>query len=311
MSCKLNCDLEELIVRIPNKENKQGKFMKKIKILIAILLIAISFTGCRLELPTDEFVGGKGLLSVVFIDTGNSDSIFIDFPDGRKMLIDAADVNDKNKIFDVLREYKTEKINYAINTHPHSDHIGSYPEILKTYDFDKFYMPKVEFDNDFLNETAQVINSKNKLFTRGKAGMVLSNDDVYAEILSPMYDHYGEENDYSIVLYLKYGEVSFLFTGDAENKIENDLLNKNKVPEVDVLKVGHHGSKGSSSKNFLNAAKPRYAVITTGKNSYGHPDKKVTSMLNAMGIKTYRTDLSGNITFTTDGKTLNPPETER
>ena len=291
--------------------------MKKIKMLIAMLIIAISFTSCQIEIPAirDFIVSNHtettGLLSVVFIDTGNSDSIFVNFPDGRKMLIDAADANDKNKIFDVLKEYNTQKIDYAINTHPHSDHIGSYPEILKAYDFDKFYMPKAEFKNDFLYETAQVINSKNKQFTRGKAGMLLSDDEVYAEILSPMFDNYGEENDYSIVLYLRYGKISFLFMGDAEIKVENDLLNKNKVPEVDVLKIGHHGGKTSSSKNFLNAAKPTYSVITTGKNSYGHPHKNVTSMLNAMGIKTYRTDLSGNITFTTDGKTLSDPKTSK
>ena len=284
--------------------------MRKIRLIIIAFIIAISVTSCQFEAFDYSFQPNEGLLSVVFIDTGNSDSIFINFPDSRKMLIDAADTSDSSKILNVLKQYNTQKIDYAINTHPHSDHIGGYPEILRVYDFEKFYMPKVELKNDFLNETAQVINSKNKLFTRGKAGMILSDDDVYVEILSPIFDNYGEENDYSIVLYLKYGEISFLFMGDAEFKVENDLLNKKKVPKVNVLKVGHHGSKTSSSKNFLNAASPTYAVITTGKNSYGHPDKKVTNMLHAMNIKTYRTDLSGDITFTTDGKTLSDPDTE-
>ena len=289
--------------------------MKKIRVFAAILIIAISLIslcGCDLyEVLTgiinDEPFESTGLLSVVFIDTGNSDSIFVDFPDGRKMLIDAADKNDENKIFDVLNEYNTKKIDFCINTHPHSDHIGSYPAVLRAYDFEKFYMPKSKIENEHIDEVAKVINGKNKVFTRGQAGMVLSDDEVYLEILSPMYDTYGEENDYSIVLYLKYGDISFLFMGDAEHKVENDLLNKNKVPKVNVLKAGHHGSKSSSSKNFLNAAKPEYAVITTGKNSYGHPDKSVMSMLHAMGIKTYRTDLLGNITFKTDGKTLTLP----
>ena len=298
-----------------HKKEVKMKNMKSIKKIIVALLIVLSLTSCQLEPILYELLGytpfeSEGLLSVVFINTGNSDSIFVNFPDGRKMLIDAAESNDQRTILDVLKKYNTQKIDYAVNTHQHSDHIGAYPEILKVYDTDNFYMPKSKIKNDYADEVLQVLNSKNKAVTQGKAGMILSDDEVYLEILSPMYDTYSEENDYSLVLYLKYGDISFLFMGDAENKVENDLLNKKKAPAANVLKVGHHGSSSSSSKNFLNAVQPEYAVITTGKNSYGHPTKKVTNMLHAMNIKTYRTDLSGNITFTTDGVTLDDPQTD-
>jgi competence protein ComEC len=116
-----------------------------------------------------------------------------------------------------------------------------------------------------------------------------------------MYDDYGEENNYSAVVYLTYGKTGFLFMGDAESKVENDLIDMGKTPDVDVIKIGHHGSKTSSGKNFINAVKPEHAVITTGKNSYGHPDKKTTDLLNEMKISSYRTDLMGSVTFVSDG----------
>ena len=92
--------------------------------------------------------------------------------------------------------------------------------------------------------------------------------------------------------------------GDATTEVENDMLSKNIVPHADVLKIGHHGSKGSTSKNFLNAVTPVYAVITTGENDYGHPTKKVLDLLNAKGIEVYRSDYHGNITAVTDGDGL-------
>jgi competence protein ComEC len=269
----------------------------KLKSIISALLIALFLSGCGTAYE-------KGKLSVVYIDTGNSDSIFINYPDGRKMLIDGADVDDRPKILKVLNQYKTQKLDWIVVTHPHSDHMGSIPAVMQVYDFDKLYMPKLDVKSEILNEIAVQANNRGKPFTQAKAGLVISDDSVRAEILSPMHEHYGEENDYSAVVYLTYGKTSFLFMGDAEKAVENDLLKANKVPHADVLKVGHHGSKTSSGKNFLNAVNPVYAVITTGKNTYGHPNKETTSLLNAMQIETFRTDLAGNVTFVSDGGTV-------
>ena len=137
-----------------------------------------------------------------------------------------------------------------------------------------------------------------------KQGVIVCDGEVKAEFLSPMYEHYGDKNDYSGVLYMTYGERSFLFMGDATTDVENDMLSKKTVPHADVLKIGHHGSKGSTSKNFLNAVTPSYAIITTGENDYGHPTKKVLDLLHAKGIEVFRSDHHGNITAVTDGEGL-------
>jgi competence protein ComEC len=111
-------------------------------------------------------------------------------------------------------------------------------------------------------------------------------------------------NNWSGVLLLKHGKKSFLFTGDAEEEAESDMLAKGLVPKVDVLKVGHHGAKEATTKAFLNKAKPTYAVISVGKNSYGHPTSPVLSRLKAAKAKVYRTDKSGNIIFTSTGSKI-------
>ncbi len=249
-------------------------------------------------------VDWQGKLAVVYVDTGNSDSIVIHFPDDRTMLIDAGKPDDFGAISDVLDDFSEDTIDYAIITHQHDDHIGSFPKILENYTVKTVYMPTSPITNDPTEESMSLIAEQNIPLVEIKKGVTVCDGDVTAEFLSPMYEHYGDKNDYSGVLYMTYGEQSFLFMGDATTDVENDLLSKKTVPQADVLKIGHHGSKGSTSKNFLNAVNPAYAVITTGENDYGHPTKKVLDLLNAKGIEVYRSDYHGNIIAVTDGESL-------
>lgn len=243
-------------------------------------------------------------MAVVYVDTGNSDSIVIHFPDGRTMLIDAGKPDDFDAIADVLDRFSEDTIDYAIITHQHDDHIGSFPEILENYHVKTVYMPTSPISNPQTEESMALIEEKDIPLVEIKAGVSVCDGEIKAEFLSPLYEHYGDKNDYSGVLYLTYGEKSFLFMGDATTDVENDLLSKDRVPYADVLKIGHHGSKGSTSKNFLNAVNPEFAIITTGENDYGHPTKKVLDLLNAKGITVYRSDYDGNILAVTDGETL-------
>ena len=249
-------------------------------------------------------VDWQGKLSVVYVDTGNSDSIVIHFPDGRTMLIDAGKPDDFDAISTVLEDFSEDTIDYAIITHQHDDHIGSFPEILENYTVKTVYMPTSPISNPQTKESMALIEEQNIPLVEIKRGVMVCDGDVKAEFLSPMYEHYGDKNDYSGVLYMTYDQRSFLFMGDATTEVENDMLSKNIVPHADVLKIGHHGSKGSTSKNFLNAVAPTYAVITTGENDYGHPTKKVLNLLNGKNIEVYRSDYHGNITAVTDGTDL-------
>ena len=126
--------------------------------------------------------------------------------------------------------------------------------------------------------------------------------DLQIEILSPLDESYENTNDYSAVVHARFGGVTFLFTGDAEAAVEKALLEEYPSSKLrsDVLKVGHHGSKTSSTEAFLNAVHPEIAVIEVGAdNSYGHPSQKVLDRLDALGSRVYRTDISGNIVLTT------------
>ena len=165
-------------------------------------------------------------------------------------------------------------------------------------------MPESPIFNPQTEESMDLIEKLDIPLVEITKGITVCDGDVKAEFLSPMYEHYDDKNDYSGVLYMTYGERSFLFMGDATTDVENDLLSKKSVPHADVLKIGHHGSKGSTSKNFLNAVNPSYAIITTGENDYGHPTKKVLDLLNAKDIEVLRSDFHGNITAVTDGNGL-------
>ncbi len=246
----------------------------------------------------------KGKLSVVYVDTGNSDSIVIHFPDERTMLIDAGKPDDFDAISDVLEDFSEDTVDYAVITHQHDDHIGSFPDILENYTVKTVYMPTSPITNPQTKESMELIEKLEIPLVEIKAGVTVCDGDVKAEFLSPMYEHYGDKNDYSGVLHMTYGQRSFLFMGDATTDVENDMRSKGVIPHADVLKIGHHGSKGSTSKNFLNAVNPAYAVITTGENDYGHPTKKVLDLLNAKSIQVFRSDYHGNITALTDGDSL-------
>ena len=280
-------------------KGKKGSALWVVFVLIISFLIT-KFTGDAPKQP--ELVEGE--MAVVYVDTGNSDSIVIHFPDGRTMLIDAGKPDDFQAISDVLGSFNEDTIDYAIITHQHDDHIGSFPKILENFIVKTVYMPQPPIKNPQTEESMTLIEELDIPLIEAKTGVVVCDGEITAKFLSPMYENYGDKNDYSGVLHLTYGERSFLFMGDATTDVENDLRSKGTIPAADVLKVGHHGSKTSTAKNFLNAVNPSYAVITTGENDYGHPHKKVTDLLNAKGITTYRSDLHGDITVITDGKDL-------
>ena len=143
--------------------------------------------------------------------------------------------------------------------------------------------------------------------TPAKVGNTYSLGAAKIEILSPAKDNYGDDmNNYSVVTKLTFGDNSFLFTGDAEKEVEEEMINNGVLTDIDVLKAGHHGSNTSSSQAFLDVVKPEYVVIQCGAgNSYGHPHEEPMQRFSALTNKIYRTDLQGSIVITSDGHSLN------
>lgn len=245
----------------------------------------------------------KEILRVHFIDVGQGDSIFIELPDGRAMLIDAGEYNYSSKIRYAIEDAKEDTLDFVIATHPHSDHIGGMSEIIKNFKIGAIYMPKVSHTSQTYENLLVAIQKKGLKVNTAKAGVnIINNKNLKINILAPVKDKYNDLNDWSAVLKLTYGSTSFLFMGDATTTSEKEITANVKA---DVLKVGHHGSRYSTSDSFLAKISPKYAVISVGKeNSYNHPTAELLNKLTRENIKVYRTDISGTIVFESDGKKI-------
>lgn len=249
-------------------------------------------------------------LSVYFLDIGQGDAIFIDSPSHGRMLIDGGRnrkvLSELGKILPFADKY----IDVVLATHPDVDHIGGLPEVIDRYKVGIYLRSGVESDNTVDNELKNRIEKKNIPNFLARRGMVVNfGDGVKLQILFPLLDQNvsnWKTNNASIVARLVYGDKSFVFTGDSPVSIENVLINLDlDLLDSDVLKVGHHGSRTSTSLEYSQAVSPEYAVISAGKdNNYGHPHQEVLDILEQVGAKILSTIELGTIKFQTDGKTL-------
>lgn len=250
-----------------------------------------------------------GSLSVHYIDVGQGDAIYISCGD-RNMLIDSGEVSEGDTVCAYLREQGVEKLDYVIGTHPHSDHMGGMAEVVRAFDIGEFIMPHLA-DEDFpttkyFERFLDAAEEKNLNVTEAKPGMKVPFGDAQWEIIAPVGEKYSNTNNYSVGVILRYGESSFIFTGDAEKLAEKEILEKYPPGHIDVYKTGHHGSDTSSSDEFLAAISPDYAVISCGEgNSYGHPNDSTIKKLEKYTDNIYRTDLCGTVIVTTDGENIN------
>jgi competence protein ComEC len=247
----------------------------------------------------------KGNLIIHFIDVGQGASQLIISPNGKTILIDAGNNNKEKTIVAYLKKEKIKKIDILIGTHPDADHIGGLDAVIDNFDIVKIYMPKVQSNTETFKDVLAAVQKKGLKVTTAKSGLSLEwETGIKVEMIAPV-GTYDDTNDMSAVIHLTYGSNTFLFTGDAETKSEADIIKSGVNLKSDVLMVGHHGSKSSTSQKFLDAVNPKYAVIQVGKdNNYGHPTAEVLKKLNDKAIKIYRNDEQGNIIFTSNGKDI-------
>lgn len=286
-----------------------------------------------------SFIGTfpDGKLHIVFCDVGQGDGAYIRFPDGRDMVVDGGP---NNKIIDCLSNHMPfwdRQINLVLATHPQKDHIGGIPEVLRRYRVDYVVRSDVGADSDIYGELLAVIKEKKipeKFVTTNEnitiGSVILSTlwpNQEQIEIFkrSPLASLQGvtlqspvlgaksppDLNDGSVVFWLRYGTFDALFTGDADTRVEAGYRGTQlalrqgsgqAVDGIEVLKVPHHGSKTGMSDAFLDWLRPQLAVISVGKNSYGHPTQETLEKLATRGVRVLRTDQEGDIEIVSDGK---------
>lgn len=256
----------------------------------------------------------EGYLTVHFIDIGQGDASLIMFvdtnpengDDSAAMLVDAGDGSHGTSVRSYLKEQGVEELSYFVCTHPDADHIGGAASVVSNV---RVSSGKV-FGPDYEKSTKTYENLKNEIFHKSMS----YEEPVYGKeyslglatfvFVAPLEDH-EDVNSNSLVFKLWYGEDSFLFVGDCEEEEEAEIVNGDyaKFVDADVLKVGHHGSKTSSSSAFLSLVSPKYAVISCGRgNSYYHPHKTALDRLKDSGASLYRTDKQGSIVAVTYGQ---------
>lgn len=273
------------------------------RVFALFLLLTFLLCGClapsyeeTVTAPTDA----DGGLAVHFLDVGQADCILIQQGD-HAMLIDAGNNGDGELIANYLQSAGVSRLDYAVGTHPHEDHIGALDTVLKNFPVQNLLMPRVQTNTKTFEDVLDAAIEKGLSITAPKAGDTFP---LGSAVLTAVNNYTGDDlNDHSIMLRLTYGSVSFLFTGDAEVPAEQAALATGLPLRSDVLKVGHHGSSTSTSETFLAAVSPTYAVITCGvDNDYGHPHEETLAAL--AGCEIFRTDRQGTIVAHSDGSKI-------
>lgn len=237
-----------------------------------------------------------------FIDVGQADAALV-LCDGHAMLIDGGNVGDSSRMYSYLQKRGITHLDYVVGTHAHEDHIGGLAGALNYASVGVVYCPTTTYDTDAFDNFAKAVQKKNADITIPSVGTEFSLGSASCKVLA--VNSSSDVNNSSIVMKITYGETSFLFTADAERETEQEILNRGEDLKATVLKVGHHGSETSTSYVWLREIMPEYAVISVGAdNSYGHPTEEVLSRLRDAEVKTFRTDMQGDVVCESDGKTV-------
>ena len=261
-------------------------YNKKYYYIFIIMLIHINISYCN------------NILEITILDVGQGDSIFIKYPYNKSnILIDTGGIINSNykivinKTIPYFRSKGIDQIDYLILTHGDYDHMGEAINLVNNFKVEKVIFNCGEY-NDLEKELIKVLDKKHIKYYSCIKELNIDNNKLYF-LQTSVYDN---ENDNSNVIYTELAGYKFMFMGDASSTTEKEIMNIYDLPDIDVLKVGHHGSKTSSSREFIDEIEPKYSIISVGKNNrYGHPNKEALN--NLENSKIYRTDEDGSVMF--------------
>jgi len=272
--------------------------MKK---LIVVLLCIFLLAGCTETLNEEKVSVTAGHeMHVHFIDVGQGDSIFIESPNGKTMLVDGGVKGAGQNVVSYLKKLGVKKLDIVVATHPDADHIGGLIPVLNSIDIGQFYDSGKVHTSQTFEEMLTLIDTKNIPYNVPKTGdNIAFDDDINVKVLNAN-ENATDNNDASIVLKIAYGNVSFLLTADAGVSLEKEMMQDDV--KATILKAGHHGSNTSSSAEFIQAVHPEITILSYGEgNKYGHPHAEVVERLQAIGSKIYATAEAGTVIVSTDG----------
>lgn len=288
----------------------------KQKLIALFLILSLLLCGCTVEYvpaATDApetvpavTTAAEETLTVHFIDVGQADCALLECG-GEYMLIDGGNKEDGKLVVSYLQQQGVEILNAVVCTHAHEDHVGGLPSVLAVYPTQSVFAPTKTYSSNVFDDFMYYVDQQGLEVNIPSPGDSFTLGSADITVLGPV-ESYPDTNNTSIVLKVVFGDTSFLFTGDMETSAETDMLDywDSRVDwNVDVLKVGHHGSNTSSSYRLVYETDPEYAIISVGEgNSYGHPNEEVVSRYNDAGIPMFRTDELGTIIAASDGQQI-------
>ena len=291
------------------------------KIIALFLLLGLLLSGCEYGIvfesnPTEteapETETGiylevrEDIFTVHFIDVGQADCTLLE-SDGEFMLIDGGNKDDSQLVVAYLKSQGVEELEAVVCTHAHEDHVGGLPAALAVFPTRAVYAPTKTYDSRVFDSFLRYTDQQGLEVTIPVPGDSWELGGAEVTVLGPVKS-YAEPNNTSIVLLVEFGETRFLFTGDMELEAETDMLDhwEDRMEwDVDVLKVGHHGSDTSSGYRFIYMTQPEYGVVPVGRdNTYGHPNSYIMERYAAAGTVIFRTDRLGDVIARSNGKTV-------
>lgn len=309
-------------------KSRKGKNGKKavITAVIAVIVLIVSFfmekggqwdelidkaeqttsaNGNTTAITTD----GENLLDAYFIDVGQGDcSLFIS--NGMSMLIDSGEAENADTVIKTVSECGVESLDYVVATHAHSDHMGAMSEIISEIPIENIILSEPCEDSSLTatyEKFMDAVDASNANVILAEPDYTFTLGHANCTVLAPFNVDSSNENNNSVVMLITVGETSILTTGDAEKSVEKEIMAHYPDLDIDILKVGHHGSSTSSYADFIEQISPELGIIQCGlNNKYGHPTEKTIETLDSADVKYYRTDISGNISVhcTADGYTV-------